>query len=107
MADTAGIDNGNQDMLELIGRSWGWVLFFGIATLILGILVILQPKATIYGFALLLGIWLFVSGLFRIIMAIADNRDWGAPGGWWPSSACCRCSSASSSCGTPTRRWPR
>jgi uncharacterized membrane protein HdeD (DUF308 family) len=76
-ADTARIDNGDGDMLELIGRSWGWVLFFGIATLILGVLVVVQPKATIYGFALLLGIWLFVSGLFRIVMAIADNHDSG------------------------------
>jgi uncharacterized membrane protein HdeD (DUF308 family) len=71
------VDSERDDILQLIGRSWGWVLAFGVATLVLGILVILQPKATIYGFALLLGIWLFVSGLFRIVMAIADDRDSG------------------------------
>jgi uncharacterized membrane protein HdeD (DUF308 family) len=76
MADTT-IDNQNDDILRLIGRSWGWVLAFGIATLVLGILVIVQPTATIYGFAILLGIWLFVSGLFRIVMAIADDHDTG------------------------------
>jgi len=77
MADTTSIDTDNDDVIALIGRSWGWVLFFGIATLVLGILVVLQPKATIYGFALLIGIWLFVSGLFRIVMAIADDEDSG------------------------------
>jgi uncharacterized membrane protein HdeD (DUF308 family) len=71
------IDNQNDDILRLIGRSWGWVLAFGVATLVLGILVIVQPTATIYGFAILLGIWLFVSGLFRIVMAIADDHDTG------------------------------
>ncbi|MGO9029530.1 MAG: HdeD family acid-resistance protein [Acidimicrobiales bacterium] len=71
------IDSENDDPLSLIGRSWGWVLAFGIATLLLGILVVLQPRATIYGFAILLGIWLFVSGLFHIVMAIADDRDTG------------------------------
>jgi uncharacterized membrane protein HdeD (DUF308 family) len=76
MADTT-IDSENDDLLSLIGRSWGWVLAFGIATLILGVLVILQPRATIYGFAILLGVWLFVSGLFRIVMAIADDHDTG------------------------------
>jgi uncharacterized membrane protein HdeD (DUF308 family) len=77
MAEATSIDSEDQDVIEAIGRSWGWVLFFGIATLVLGILVVIQPKATIYGFALLLGIWLFVSGLFRIIVAIADRHDTG------------------------------
>jgi len=76
MADTASIQT-DDDVIVAVGRSWGWVLFFGIATLVLGVLVVLQPKATIYGFALLIGIWLFVSGLFRIVMAIADNEDSG------------------------------
>jgi uncharacterized membrane protein HdeD (DUF308 family) len=67
-----------QDILRIIGKSWGWVLTFGIVTLILGILVTLKPKDTIYAFAILLGIWLFVAGLFRMVTAIADHED---PGG--------------------------
>ncbi len=64
-----------RDILRIVGKSWGWVLFFGIVTLILGVLVVLRPKDTIYAFAILLGIWLFVAGLFRIVMAIADRED--------------------------------
>jgi hypothetical protein len=26
-----------RDILRVIGKSWGWVLFFGIVTLILGV----------------------------------------------------------------------
>jgi uncharacterized membrane protein HdeD (DUF308 family) len=44
-------------------------------TLILGVLVVIKPRDTIYAFAILLGIWLFVAGLFRIVMAIADHED--------------------------------
>ena len=66
-----------RDFLRLVGKSWGWVLFFGIVTLILGVLVVWRPKDTIYAFAILLGIWLFVAGLFRIVMAIADHEDSG------------------------------
>jgi uncharacterized membrane protein HdeD (DUF308 family) len=36
-----------------------------------------RPKDTVYFFAIVLGIWLFVAGLFRIVIAIADNEDTG------------------------------
>jgi uncharacterized membrane protein HdeD (DUF308 family) len=67
-----------RDILRIIGKSWGWVLFFGIVTLGIGVVVTLHPKHSIYAFAIFVGIWLFVSGLFRIVLAIADRED---PGG--------------------------
>ena len=73
----AGVTRDERDILRIIGKSWGWVLFFGIVTLILGVLVVLKPKDTIYAFAILLGIWLFVAGLFRMVTAIADSEDTG------------------------------
>ncbi len=66
-----------RDIVRLVGRSWGWVLFFGIVTLVIGLLVIIHPRDTVYAFAIVLGIWLFASGLFRIVMAIADDEDTG------------------------------
>ncbi len=73
----SGLSDGDGDVLQIVGRSWGWVLFFGIATLILGLLVVIHPRDTVYAFAIVLGIWLFVVGLFRIVMAIADDEDAG------------------------------
>ncbi len=77
MPGSGGVDvtPEQRDILRIVGKSWGWVLFFGIVTLILGILVILHPKDTIFAFAVVLGIWLFVAGLFRIVTAIADHDD--------------------------------
>ena len=79
MSDPTGVNlsPSDRDILQIIGKSWGWVLFFGIVTLGLGIVVTLHPKDTIYAFAVVVGIWLFVAGLFRIILAIADSEDTG------------------------------
>ncbi len=71
------VNSESDDILEVVGRSWGWVLFFGIASVILGAIVVARPKDTIYAFAIVLGIWLFVSGLVRMVMAIADNKNTG------------------------------
>ena len=50
MAETKGFAD-QDDMLVAIGRSWGWVLAFGIATLILGIIVTIHPKNSVYAVA--------------------------------------------------------
>jgi uncharacterized membrane protein HdeD (DUF308 family) len=85
MADV-NVNTESDDLLEVVGRSWGWVLFFGIASVILGVIVVARPDDTIYAFAVVLGIWLFVSGLVRIVMAIADNKNTGG-GDWsWEAS---------------------
>jgi uncharacterized membrane protein HdeD (DUF308 family) len=76
MAETKGFAD-EDDMLVAIGRSWGWVLAFGIATLILGIIVTIHPKNSVYVVAVLLAIWLIIAGVFRIVRAIADHEDSG------------------------------
>jgi uncharacterized membrane protein HdeD (DUF308 family) len=64
MSDPTGVNvsPSDRDILRTVGKSWGWVLFFGIVTLGLGIVVTLHPKDTIYAFAVVVGIWLFVAG---------------------------------------------
>ena len=52
MVDPTMSKSEKDDILRVIGRSWGSVLVFGIATLVLGVLVVLRPVATIYGFAI-------------------------------------------------------
>jgi uncharacterized membrane protein HdeD (DUF308 family) len=79
MSGPGGVDASpeERDVLRIIGKSWGWVLFFGIVTLGIGVVVTLHPKHSIYVFAIFLGIWLFVAGLFRIVVSIADREDAG------------------------------
>jgi len=66
-----------QDMIAAVGRSWGWLLFFGAISVIAGVLVIARPGGAVVGVAILFGIWLFLSGIFRIVEAIADRDDSG------------------------------
>jgi len=76
MAETKGFAD-DDDVLAAIGGSWGWVLAFGIATLLLGIIVTLHPKHSVYALSIVLAIWLILAGVFRIVRAIADRQDAG------------------------------
>jgi len=66
------------DTLAGIGRAWGWVLFFGFATLVLGIVVLVWPDETVVVLAVLFGIQLILAGIFRFVTALALDD---APGG--------------------------
>src|SRR4030095_5605022 len=61
-----------------IARAWGWVLFFGIVTVGLGIVVLVWPDKTIVVVAVLFGIQLVIAGIFRFVSALAIDD---APGG--------------------------
>jgi uncharacterized membrane protein HdeD (DUF308 family) len=66
-----------RDVVEMVGRSWGWVLFFGIISVLAGILVTARPGNSLVALSIFLGAWLFVGGIFRIVEAIADRDDSG------------------------------
>jgi uncharacterized membrane protein HdeD (DUF308 family) len=66
-----------QDMIATVGRSWGWLLFFGIVSIVAGILITMDPGQSLVFIAVLIGAWLFVSGIFRLVEAIADREDSG------------------------------
>lgn len=60
-------------MLGRLGRHWGWVLAYGILTLIAGILVLVWPSQTLLVLAVLFGIQLIISGIFRFVAALASE----------------------------------
>jgi len=59
------------DMLGRVGRHWGWVLFFGVITLALGILALAWPGRTLIVVAVVFGVQLVVMGVFRFVAAFA------------------------------------
>jgi uncharacterized membrane protein HdeD (DUF308 family) len=66
------------EVLAGIGRAWGWVLFFGIVTVGLGIVVLIWPDKTIVVVAVLFGIQLVIAGIFRFVSALAiDDASGG------------------------------
>src|SRR5262249_27989120 len=59
-----------QSHLVRVSRSWGWFAFFGALTILVGILVLVWPGHTLVALAVLFGLQLVVSGIFRLIAAI-------------------------------------
>ncbi|MGW2209600.1 HdeD family acid-resistance protein [Streptomyces sp. NPDC001781] len=54
--------------------AWQVVLLTGIASLILGILVLIWPGATLVAVGVLFGIYLLVSGVFQLVSAFGTHR---------------------------------
>jgi uncharacterized membrane protein HdeD (DUF308 family) len=61
------------DMLGRLGRHWGWMLAFGIITVIAGIVVLAWPGPTLLVIAVLFGIELVVLGVFRFVAAFGHD----------------------------------
>jgi len=69
----AGTSVDPADMVARVGRHWGWVLAFGIITVLLGIIVLAWPGRTLLVVAVLFGAQLIVMGIFRFVNAIASE----------------------------------
>ena len=69
------------DMLVQVGRSWGWLLFFGIVTLLLGILVVADPASSVIFVAVMVGIWFAVAGIFRLVESFTHEGEGHRV--WW------------------------
>ncbi|HMK91432.1 MAG TPA: DUF308 domain-containing protein, partial [Thermoleophilia bacterium] len=56
-----------RDTLAAVGQSWGLILTFGILSIILGIMVMAWPHATVKVVAFLLGFELFIAGIYSLV----------------------------------------
>jgi uncharacterized membrane protein HdeD (DUF308 family) len=66
------------DTLARVGRHWGWVLAFGVVTVLTGLLVLVWPGPTIVVVAVLFGIQLVVAGIYRFVAALAAGEESGS-----------------------------
>lgn len=57
------------------GVSRGWLLVYALASLVFGVLAVINPLATASVLVLLLAAWLIVAGLYRIVFAIRVRRE--------------------------------
>lgn len=65
------------EMLPRVGKHWGWILGFGVLTLVAGVLVIIWPAETVLVAAILFGAQLVVSGIFRFVGAFVAPVEHG------------------------------
>jgi uncharacterized membrane protein HdeD (DUF308 family) len=63
----------SAEMLTRLGRHWGWVLGFGVVTVLAGIAVLAWPGETLLVVAVLFGVQLIVAGVFRFVTAFATD----------------------------------
>ena len=56
---------------------WGLVLVEGIVVAVLGLILLVAPGASLFFLVLLLGIYLFIAGIFRIIGIFLNSSSWG------------------------------
>lgn len=65
------------EMLGRLGRHWGWMLGFGIITVVAGVVVLAWPGPTLVVIAVLFGIELVVLGIFRFVAAFGHDVTTG------------------------------
>ncbi|MFF5518366.1 HdeD family acid-resistance protein [Streptomyces coeruleorubidus] len=66
--------------LARLGRSWTWLLASAVATLVLGVLVLVWPEVTLHVLAVLIGLHLLVAGAFRFVEVFAREGHERLPG---------------------------
>ncbi|KXK20300.1 MAG: acid-resistance membrane protein [Chloroflexi bacterium OLB15] len=69
-----------QDIKSEIQRSWWMWLVWGIAAVIVGVLLITQPVITGLNIVIFIGFWWIVSGVIDVVTAIINRRG---PWGWF------------------------
>ena len=68
------LERNSSDSLGTLGRSWGWVLFFGLLTLAIGIIMVLYPDVTLKVVGILFALQLFLVGLFTLVTAFTGSE---------------------------------
>lgn len=61
-------------LFALSKAAWQVVLLTGVASLILGVLVLVWPGASLFAAGILFGIYLLISGVFQLIAAFGTHR---------------------------------
>jgi len=56
------------------GVSRGWLVVYALASLVFGVLAVINPLATASVLVLLLAVWLIVAGIHRIVFAVRVRR---------------------------------
>jgi uncharacterized membrane protein HdeD (DUF308 family) len=66
-----------EGTLRAVGRAWGWILAFGILSILVGLVAIVWPNATLVAIAIIFAIQLVLGGVFRFVGAFAVPLESG------------------------------
>ncbi|MFD1720913.1 HdeD family acid-resistance protein [Amnibacterium endophyticum] len=62
------------DAIDRVQLLRGWVIGFGIVAILLGVVALFFPGATLLTIAIVFGLYLVASGIYRITAAVTDHR---------------------------------
>src|SRR6476661_11133450 len=65
-------------MLQDVADHWGLAVVMGVLSILLGLLAMFYPGATIVTIAIFFAAWLFVSGFYEVITSFTRDGDTGA-----------------------------
>ena len=60
-------------MLRTLGGHWGWLLTFGILSVLIGAALLAVPGQTLITIAIFFAAYLFVSGIFMLVRSFTDG----------------------------------
>lgn len=66
-----------QKAAASVGRAWWLLLFLGVVSTVVGVVVMVHPAGSTYVLAILIGIWLLVSGIFSLARAFSSEVGGG------------------------------
>lgn len=66
-----------EGALKAISKTWGVLLFLGLLSIVIGIVIMAWPGKTVVVVAVILAIWLVVSGIFEIVRGFGRGLSGG------------------------------
>src|SRR5260370_4718724 len=65
-------------MLARLGRAWGWIVAYGVATLLAGVIAVVWPSSTLVVIAIIFAVQLLVGAVYQFVYAFAvpDESGW-------------------------------
>ncbi|MGP0030942.1 MAG: HdeD family acid-resistance protein [Acidimicrobiales bacterium] len=69
------IDTDAADSLRSLGQKWWLLAVFGVITFAFGVLLTFKPGKSVHTIAIILGIWLLILGVVRLIQAIGAKGE--------------------------------
>ncbi|MEU9011199.1 HdeD family acid-resistance protein [Streptomyces sp. NPDC048479] len=66
-----------SDVLADVGGAWTWLLGIALVTLAAGIIVLVWPDESLHVLAVIIGLYLLISGAFRFVTAFSRDREGG------------------------------
>lgn len=75
MMRSSGVADQTESMMHALADHWGLIAAMGVVSILIGILAIVVPGATLITVAIFFAAWLFVSGIVSVVQSFTTDGD--------------------------------